>query len=136
MRMCMMCSNTSCYIFLEIDVCLIDGFAKYSNIKSHVERHVFGGNEGKHEIIMQPVIFQTYLYDKVWISTRDPNAPPGLDPNYLPDEQGAKIIIKGVHAAQKIIKTTPFRSLGGKMVQNVHPECRDHIFNRVRVLYI
>ncbi len=76
--------------------CLIDGFAKSSNIKSDVERHVFGGNESKHEIIMQPMkVFQTYLYDKVRISTRDPNAPPDIDPNYLPDEH-VKIIIKSV----------------------------------------
>ncbi len=111
------------------DAYLIDNFAKSSNIKPDVARHVFGGNEGKHGIIMLPMIFQTYSKGSVRISTRDPNTPPDIDPNFLSDERDVKILIEGIRVAQELSETTPFRSLGANMVPNVHPECRNHIFN-------
>ncbi len=115
--------------FLGNDASFIDGFAKSANIKADDTRHVYGGNEGKEGIILLPMIFQTYSSGNLRIRTRDPDAPPDINPNYLSDERDVKILIEGIRVAQELSETTPLRSLGTSMVKNVHPECRQHEFD-------
>lgn len=62
---------------------------------------------------------------EILLSSKDPFAPPLIDPKYFHDESDMKVLLRGISKALELVEGTQiFSSIGAKLLKNPFPSCR------------
>jgi len=83
-------------------------------VDDHARKMHIGHGISCHVSVMRP-----YSRGTVGLSSVDPRDAPVIDPKFLSDERDLRLLLKGGQAQQRIIESSPFDSIRGKMLHPV-----------------
>src|SRR5581483_10337331 len=83
-------------------------------VDDHARKMHIGHGISCHVSVMCP-----YSRGTVGLSSVDPRDAPVIDPKFLSDERDLRLLLKGGQAQQRIIESSPFDSIRGKMLHPV-----------------
>jgi len=96
-------------------------------VDDHARKFHLGHGFSCHVDVLRP-----FSRGKVTLASRDPRVAPRIDPNFLDDERDLQLLIKGALIQQRIIESTPFDTIRGKMLYPVSPDNIDALAADIR----
>lgn len=96
-------------------------------VDDHARRMHLGHGISCHVDVMRP-----FSRGTVTLASGDPRAAPLIDPQFLSDERDVKLLVKGGQIQQKIIESSPFDSVRGKMIYSTRADDPDGIERDIR----
>ncbi len=87
-------------------VALVDDHARKAHVSHGISCHVD--------------VLRPYSRGTVSLQSADPRVAPVIDPQFLSDERDLQLLIKGGQAQQRLMESSAFNSVRGKMLYNVH----------------
>lgn len=84
-------------------------------VDDHARKAHFSHGISCHVDVLRP-----YSRGTVGIQSADPRVAPVIDPQFLSDERDLQLLVKGGQAQQRLMESTPFNSVRGKMLYNVN----------------
>jgi choline dehydrogenase len=83
-------------------------------VDDHARKAHFSHGISCHVDVLRP-----YSRGTVGIKSADPREAPVIDPQFLSDERDLQLLIKGGQAQQRLMESSPFNSVRGKMLYPV-----------------
>jgi choline dehydrogenase len=80
-------------------------------VDDHARKMHWGHGISSHIEVLRP-----YSRGTVTLHSADPHAAPLIDPQFLADERDLSLLLKGAQFQQRLIESTPFDSIRGKML--------------------
>lgn len=80
--------------------------------------HGFGNPDG-HGFAIGPTLVDVESRGRLWLRSRDPQAPPAIDPRYFEAEADLDVLARGVELGREIVAAAPFDELRGR---EIYPE--------------
>jgi choline dehydrogenase len=80
-------------------------------VDDHARKMHMGHGISCHVDVLRP-----YSRGVVGLNSRDPRVAPMIDPRFLSDERDMNLLLKGGQMQQRILESTPFAGLRGKML--------------------
>ena len=96
-------------------------------VDDHARKMHLGHGISCHVSVMRP-----YSRGTVGLSSVDPRDAPIIDPKFLSDERDLKLLLKGAQCQQRIIESSPFDSIRGKMLHPVRVDDAAAIVTDIR----
>ena len=96
-------------------------------VDDHARRMHAGHGISCHVDVLRP-----YSRGTVTIASRDPRAAPVIDPRFLSDERDLDLLVKGAQIQQRIIESSAFDGVRGKMFYPTRIDDRDGIIRDIR----
>ena len=96
-------------------------------VDDHARKMHLGHGISCHVSVMRP-----YSRGTVGLSSVDPRDAPIIDPKFLSDERDLKLLLKGAQCQQRIIESSPFDSIRGKMLHPVRVDDATAIVTDIR----
>jgi len=75
-----------------------------------------------HGISCHVDVLRPFSRGTVTLASGDPRAAPLIDPQFLSDERDVKLLVKGGQIQQKIIESSPFNGVRGRMIYPTRPD--------------
>ncbi|XP_025194112.1 glucose dehydrogenase [FAD, quinone]-like isoform X1 [Melanaphis sacchari] len=98
-------------------------------MKADLYDAVYRATEGKDGFIVFPMVMLPKSRGRVWLRDANPFHHPLIDPNYFADETDLDVLVAGVRLFQRMLRTSPMRSLGAKILDTPLPGCKQHVFD-------
>lgn len=86
--------------------------------------------EGKgHGFSIMPVTLQLNSRGTVRLRSRDPQAQPIINPNFLSEAEDVTAHVTGIRFVQAVLETTPMKRIGAELHRHVLPGCSDYSYD-------
>ncbi|KAK3706214.1 hypothetical protein RRG08_038477 [Elysia crispata] len=89
-------------------------------------RYVLGSGPG---FVILPTTMQLKSRGTVRLRSRDPQAPPIIDPRYLSVAGDVEAVVSSIRFTQSVLGTEPMKKLGAELHQTIFPGCTDYKYN-------
>ncbi|XP_063618367.1 ecdysone oxidase-like [Cydia splendana] len=100
---------------------------KLLGLKDEVWDSYFTKLFDKHTATILPIVLHPKSKGKVYINSRDPNAPPLIDPKYFEENEDLHVLRNGVKKVLQFIKTQAIQDIGGFVNTLPFPECETYV---------
>ncbi|XP_076054818.1 glucose dehydrogenase [FAD, quinone]-like [Oratosquilla oratoria] len=101
-------------------------FRRILGLDEEVFRDYFGPLYGREGITMAPLLTRPLSRGSVTLSSKNPFAPPFIDPNYLSHPQDVATIVKGVRFALEVGNTRAMKNFGVQFHDKVLSGCKNY----------
>ncbi|XP_047995233.1 glucose dehydrogenase [FAD, quinone]-like [Leguminivora glycinivorella] len=81
----------------------------------------------KHTATILPIVLHPKSKGKVYINSRDPNAPPQIDPKYFEEKEDLDVLRNGVKKVLQFINTQAIQDIGGFVNTLPFPGCERYV---------
>ncbi|RUS73884.1 hypothetical protein EGW08_018354 [Elysia chlorotica] len=89
-------------------------------------RHTLGSGPG---FMILPTTMQLRSRGTVRLGSRDPQAPPIIDPRFLSEASDVDAVVSSVRFVQAILATEPMKKLGAELHRTQLPGCNDYEYD-------
>ncbi|GFR76760.1 glucose dehydrogenase (FAD, quinone) [Elysia marginata] len=88
-------------------------------------RHTLGKGDG---FIIMPTTMQLKSRGTLRLKSRDAQAPPMIDPNFLSEVSDLDAVVKSVRLIEAVLNTEPMKKMNAKLHRHALPGCTDYDF--------